>query len=247
MKRWQLIAAGTFMYLLLLIVLAPASMVDAVLKRASEGRLRIADTRGSLWSGSGQLQILDATHQAGMTKNIVWQLQPAFLLRGHLACEIELDSNAKRFTVTVSRASIELADADIGVPAAILGIASPQLAPFGIGGDLIVHVANLMVGNGHVQANGTVVWRAASSVLTRVSPLGDYELRFAQSGAVMTTVLRTLDGPLQIDGSGSWQQGARPAFDATARVSPQHREQLEPLLRMISVERGAGNYEFKLQ
>ena len=247
MKRWQLIAAGALMYLLLLIVLAPATVVDGVLERASEGMLRIADARGTLWSGAGRLQILDATRQGGITKNIVWQLQPASLLRGHVACDIELDSPAKRFTVTILRARVELADADINVPATILGIASPQLASFGLGGDLIVHVADLTIGNGGVQGNGTVMWRAASSALTRVSPLGNYELRFAQSGAAMTALLRTLDGPLQLDGSGSWAPGVKPAFNAIARVSPQHRQQLEPLLRMISVERGAGNYEFKLQ
>jgi general secretion pathway protein N len=116
----------------------------------------------------------------------------------------------------------------------------------GLGGDLNVHVSDLRISNGGADGNGTVVWRAASSALSRVSPLGNYELRFTQSGAGMTTILRTLDGPLQLEGSGSWAQSAKPAFTATARVSPEHREQLEPLLRMISVERGAGNYEFKL-
>lgn len=62
----------------------------------------------------------------------------------------------------------------------------------------------------------------------------------------MTAVLRTLDGVLQLDGSGTWANGAMPAFKATARVAPLQREQLEPLLRMIAVERGAGNYELRL-
>ncbi len=235
------------MYLLLLIVRAPASVADAVLERASEGRLRIADARGTVWSGAGQLQILDAARQAGVTKSIVWHMQPASLLRGRVACDIELEPPAKRFTVTMSRARIELSDADISVPAAILGIAAPQLAPFGLGGDLIVHVADMTIGNGGVQGHGTVEWHAASSALTRVSPLGNYELRFAQAGTGMTAVLRTLDGALQLDGSGSWGPGVRPAFNASARVAPQHREQLEPLLRTISVARGAGNYEIRLQ
>jgi general secretion pathway protein N len=246
MKRWRWFATGTIAYLVVLVVIAPATVVDAALGRASDGRLRIAEARGTVWSGAGQIQLLDASRQTGITKNIAWRWLPGWLLRGRLVCEMELDSSARRFAVTLSPTRIEVADADISVPAAILGMAEPKLAPFGLGGELVVHIADLMIVAGDIQANATVVWRGASSAHTKVSPLGDYELRFEHSGTVRTAVLRTLDGPLQLDGTGSWTQGTRPAFKATARVSPQNREQLEPLLRMITVERGAGNYEFQL-
>jgi len=55
--------------------------------------------------------------------------------------------------------------------------------------------------------------------------------------------LRTLEGPLQLEGKGTWSNGAAPSFLVTARVPAQHQEQLAPLLRLIAVERGAGNFE----
>jgi general secretion pathway protein N len=247
MKRWQWLAAGTIAYSMMLVATAPATWIDSVLARVSEGRLRIAEARGSVWSGAGRIQLLDASRQTGITKAIAWHLLPGSLLRGRLVCEMALDASARRFVVTLSPARIEVTDADISVPAAILGVAEPKLAPFGLGGDLVVHIADLDIGPRDAQANATVIWRGASSAHTKVSPLGDYELRFEQSGTVMTAILRTLEGPLHLEGTGSWAQGASPTFKGTARVPPQNREQLEPLLRMIAVERGAGNYEFQLQ
>jgi general secretion pathway protein N len=246
MTRWQWFAAGTIAYLAMLVATAPATLVDAVVGRASEGRLRVAEARGSVWSGAGRIQLLDASRQAGISKDIAWRWMPGSALRGRLVGEMELDSSARRFEVAWSPARIEVTDADINVPAAILGIAEPKLAPFGLGGDLMIHITDLVIRTADMQANATVVWRSASSAHTKVSPLGDYELRFEHSGTARTAILRTLGGPLQLDGTGAWTQGARPAFKAAARISPQYREELEPLMRMIGVERGAGNFEFQL-
>lgn len=246
MRRGRWLAVGTVAYMLMLIATAPATLVDGVLRRASAGRLHLSEARGTVWSGAGRVELLDASRQAGIAKSIAWHLSPVSLLSGRVVCEVELDSPAKRFVVSLSPSRIELTDAHISVPAASLGIVLPKLAPLGLGGDLQAHIVELVIAGGAVHANATVLWRAASSIHSRASPLGNYELRFANPGAAMTAVLRTLDGVLQLDGSGTWVKGAMPAFQATARVAPQQREQLEPLLRMIAVERGAGNYELRL-
>ena len=102
-------------------------------------------------------------------------------------------------------------------------------------------------GRSAIQGNATLQWRGAGSAFTRVSPLGDYELRFEGEGAAVRASLRTLQGPLQLDGQGSWTSGGNPAFLGTARVPPQQRQQLAPLLRMIAVERGEGSFELQLK
>ena len=247
MTRGQLFAAGTAAYLLILVVTAPATLVDGVLRRASEGRLHLAEAHGTAWSGAGRVEVLDASRQAGIAKNISWSFSPASLLRGSIACEIEMEPATKRFVVSLSPSHIELTDVDISVPAAGLGIVLPKLVPYGLGGELRAHIVDLVIAGGAVRANATVEWRDANSIHSPVSPLGNYELRFVNSGTAMTAVLRTIDGALQLDGSGTWGNGSTPVFKATARVAPPQQGQLEPFLRMIAVERGAGNYELQLQ
>ena len=110
---------------------------------------------------------------------------------------------------------------------------------------MLLHIARLSFGRGTIQGNATLQWRGAGSAFTRISPLGDYELRFEGEGAAVRASLRTLQGPLQLDGQGSWTSGRNPQFQGSARVPPQ-QQQLSPLLRMIAVDQGEGRFELLL-
>jgi general secretion pathway protein N len=246
-SRWRLIGLGLAAYALGLIAAAPATLIDARLQQASEGGLRLAEASGTLWSGTGQIEIRDANRHTGIAKNIAWRVRPAYLLRGKLLYEVALDHAVQHFPVTISLSRIEVADADISIPAAALGLGVPKLAPLGLTGDMLLHIARLAFGRGSVQGNATLQWHGAGSAFTRVSPLGDYELRLEGDGAAVKASLRTLQGPLQLDGQGSWTTGRNPVFQGTARVPPQHQQQLAPLLRLIAIERGDGSFQMQLK
>lgn len=246
MNRWWLIAIGIGAYALGLVVAAPATLIDAGLQQATEGGLRLAEAGGTLWSGTGQIEIRDANRRTGIAKSIVWRVRPAYLLLGKLWYEVELDHGVKHFPVTISLSMIEVADADINLPAAALSLGVPKLTPLGLTGDMLLHIARLAFGRGSVQGNATLQWHGAGSAFTRVSPLGDYELRLEGDGAAVQASLRTLQGPLQLEGQGSWASGRNPVFQGNARVPPQQLQQLAPLLRMFAIERGEGRFELLL-
>ena len=246
MKRWRLIGLGLAAYALGLIATAPATFIDVRLREASDGGLRLAEASGTLWSGRGQIEIRDASRRTGIAKHVAWRVRPAYLLLGKLRYEVALDHAVRHFPVTLSLARMEVTNADINLPAAALGVGAPKLTALGLTGDVLVNVARLSFGRGAIQGNATLQWRAAGSVFTRVSPLGDYELRLEGDGSVVRASLRTLQGPLQLDGEGSWTRGRNPVFQGAARVPPQHREQLAPLLRLIAIERGDGRFQFQL-
>jgi general secretion pathway protein N len=246
-SRWQLGGLVLGAYALGLLVMAPASLVDAGLERATEGRLRLTEPRGTLWSGAGQLEMRDRMQKTAVAKSIVWRLLPLYIFRGQIRCEVVLDQAAKPFPVTVSASRIELTDADINLPAAALGLAEPKLAPLGLTGDVLLHVTQLSLGRNAMAGNAILQWRGAGSAYTRVSPLGDYELRLEAEGTTVRAGLRTLQGALQLDGKGSWTSGARPAFLGNARIAPEHKQQLAPLMRMIAMERRDGSFELQLK
>lgn len=245
--RRGLFMLGLGGYALGLVATLPATWVDAGLQRASGGRLRLTEARGTLWAGSGQIEIRDAGGRAGIAKPLAWRFLPASLLRGQILCEIELDHAAKRLPVAISPARIELADADIDLPATALGLGVPRLAPLGLGGNVRLYIERLDIGRNRMQGSATLQWRAASSALTPVSPLGDYELRLENDGAATHAVLRTLRGPLHLDGKGAWANGANPTFLGSAHIPQAHRQQLSPLLRLIAIERSEGSFELGLR
>jgi len=245
--RWLAAAFAAGAFAAALIGFAPATLIDARLERASDGRLRLAEAQGSLWSGAGWIEIRDAHGRAGVAKRLAWRVLPGSLLRGRLMAEVELGQAAKPFPLTISLSRIEIADAGISLPAAALGLGIPRLAPLRLSGDVLVKISHLSLEHGRMHGDATLQWRGAGSALTPVSPLGEYEVRFKAAGPAVHAALSTLQGPLELDGKGAWSNGGPPSFLATARVPAQHREQLSPLLRLIAVERGAGIFELQLK
>jgi len=245
-SRWGFAGAGLAVYALALVVTAPATLLDARLARHSEGRVRLAEAKGTLWSGSGLIEIRTASFLGAIAKHAVWRLRPAYLLRAQLAYDMVLDHAPKPFLVTLQRSQANVSDADIALPAASLGLAEPRLAGLELTGEVQLHVTRLALSQDTIQGNATLQWRAAGSTLTPVSPLGDYELSLEGDGGAVRASLRTLGGPVQLDGQGSWSPGRNPEFQGSARVPPQHRQQLTPLLRLIAIDRGGGIFTLQL-
>ena len=232
-------------YVLFLVMLAPATLLDAGLRDATAGRLRLAQAHGTLWSGSGQLQVVNPTMTGSVGKDLSWTLQPRALWRGRLDFEVAIDHATSRFPLHMSMRGVEVGKVDFSLPASALGVAEPRIAPLGPRGDLVVHIAKFAVVGDDVAVDAVMTWKDASSTLTSVAPLGTYELRVTGSGGLVNAVLRTTSGPLQLDGKGSARGNGPLVFAATAKVDAQHRAQLSPLLRLIAIDRGNG--EFALQ
>ncbi len=242
----KICASGIAAYALGLIIILPATLIDARMDHATRGIIRLAETRGSVWSGSGQLEIREKGRRIGSAHNLTWRFQPSSLLRGQLGFAIELGSEGRLVPLTVGFSRIELTNADISLPASVLGLIEPRIAPLQPDGELSLHIPRLVIGRNLIQGNGVLQWRNAGSALTTVSPLGDYELNFTANDGTVSTTMRTLQGPLQIDGQGTWTATAS-AFSGTARVPASLQQQLTPLLRLFTVERSPGNFEIQIK
>ena len=77
---WGWALAGTLGGLLgALLVFAPASWAAAALERASEGRLKLLDPRGTIWNGSASLQLTggsDSRDAVALPSRLAWTLRP---------------------------------------------------------------------------------------------------------------------------------------------------------------------------
>ena len=235
-------------YAIGLVATAPATLLDTALRNASEGRLRLAEARGTLWSGTGQIDARDALRRTSVAKPVAWRFVPQSLLRARAMFEIGTEDSSRRFAVTLAPSRIEIADAEVSFPAELLGLAVPKLSPLRLTGELTLRAARLSIaGRGGVQGSATLQWRAAGSALTPVAPLGDYDLHLEGDGSAVRASLRTHEGPLWLEGSGSWSPGGKPAFLGAARVAAGYGERLAPLLRLIAAERGDGSFELLLK
>ncbi|MFC5440339.1 type II secretion system protein N [Rhodanobacter ginsenosidimutans] len=226
---------------LFLVVLAPATLIDSGLRRATHGVLRLAQAQGTLWSGSGRLEIRDPARQTGIGKAVAWVWRPRSLLHGRLGYQVSID-HAAGFPLHLSAHGVDVADVDFSVPAAALGLAVPRMASLGLRGDVAVRIARFTRTDDGVWADAVVTWKDAGSALTTVVPLGTYALRIDSVAGALNASLHTRSGPLQLRGGGSWRSGMLSDYSVTARVDAKDKAQLAPLLRLIAIERANGDF-----
>jgi len=229
-----------------LLAFAPATLLDALVARGSSGRMRIAEARGTFWTGNGQLEVRDLTGSRGIGRQLSWHLQPQFLVRGRLVFDLRVADSAKSFPLGISPSRIEISEAQLDFPAAALGLAVPSVGIIGPTGELSIHIDRMAITGNSAVGNMKVLWRSAGSSLTPMSPLGDYELTVESGPSGFDTALRTLTGPLHLDGRGSTRRESPHPFSVTARVDPQFQPLLIPFLRLIAVEREGGKFELQL-
>jgi general secretion pathway protein N len=245
--HWRLLALGVGVYAVALLAMAPATLADFGLRQASEGRMRLAGARGTLWSGSGHVEVRDALGRTALSKPLGWQLRPSHALHGEIAYELVLEPGSPPAWLVASWGKIELANARLGMPAAALGLASPTVDALELTGAVRVEVPSLAIEDGGARGNAVLHWRSAGSARSPVFPLGDYEVRVEAKGAEAVATLTTLRGPLQLRGEGAWGNGRAPVIATVAEVPGELREQLAPFLRLIAVERGEGRFELQLK
>lgn len=246
MKHRSWIAVGLGVYVLALLITAPATLLDSSLQDASDGRLRLADAQGTLWSGTAQFEIRDADGRTGLAKHLAWHVRPWEALRARLVYEVELDPGMPAFLATIFWSRIELRNADISFSAEVLSLV-PKLAPLELTGDMNLQIPILSIGRNNTAGSATLKWRVAGSLLSPVSPLGDYQLQLEGKGRELGITLKTLQGPLQLNGQGSWTGGRKPLFLATAHMSSAYQPRLAPFLRLIAVERSDGSFELQFK
>jgi general secretion pathway protein N len=239
-------ATFVFAYLICLLWIAPATVLDSAVARASGGMVRLADATGTLWAGTGRLEARDASRGKGVGTELSWRFAPRLLLRGRFGYEVRLAGAGKSLWVGLLPGGVEISGADFVLPASILGLLLPRVGLIGPLGELHVKADRLSVAGRDWVGEGVVSWRSAGSVLAPVMPLGDYQFRLEGVTAGWEGTLRTLKGPLHLTGNGASREGVPFKFNVTARVDPEMQSQLVPFLRLFAVEREPGNFELRL-
>ena len=247
MNRLGLATLAVAAYALALAVRAPATLVDNALQSFSNGRMRIAVAQGSIWSGSGVLEVLGNSGSAPMSQAIRWDVRPASILMARIDTDIGLGNNDRPIPVSVSAFTLEVGASQIKLPATALALAEPRLKPLDLQGEIQLRTNGLKFRRSGMTGSIDALWESAGSSYSPVSPLGSYLLQLEADGQAMRGQLQTRDGPVRIEGQGAWQMGTKPDFRAEVKVPPEMREQLNPLLRLISVQRDEGTFDLQLR
>lgn len=244
---WSWAAAGALLGLTLALLLnAPARWLAAVVQQGAQGRVLLDDARGTVWNGTARLTLtggagsLDAATLPG---RLSWRLRPSW---GGLNAELNADCCMQQAWQLSLRprwggASLALVDSQSQWPAQWLtGLGTPwntvqlegqlSLSTHGLGAEW---AAGRLLLHGRAQLDALRL----SSRLSTLKPMGSYRV-LLQSGAAPSLSLSTLDGALQLSGTGQWV-GGRLRFEGVASAAPERLDALSNLLNIIGRRDGA--------
>lgn len=225
---------------------APARWLAVGLAHASNGVVLLSEPQGSVWSGSARLVLTGGAGSQDRTAlpgRVHWRLAPALPgVRAQLradCCTTDAPL-ALRATPRWGGTRLALADGQSQWPAALLtGLGTPwnTLQPEGEL-SLATHGLALEWLSGRWRVNGRaeLTARHIASRVSPLRPLGSYRLDLSGGDAV-ELALSTLEGSLQLSGSGQWV-GGRLRFAGEARAAPGLQAQLANLLNLIGRRQG---------
>lgn len=228
------------------IAFAPARWLADAVAQASGGQLLLLQPRGTVWTGSAQLVLTGgnaSNDRTALPGRVDWRLRPTWTgVRAQLmsSCCTPEPINAQA-RLGWSRLQLSVADSQTQWPAALLtGLGTPwnTLQPQG---QLVLQtrslVANWAAGRMVLAGQAQLDARAMSSRLSTLRPMGSYRL-VVQGGDVPTLTLSTLEGALQLSGTGQWV-GQRLRFAGEATAAPEREAALSNLLNIIGRRSGA--------
>ncbi|MGE0806932.1 MAG: type II secretion system protein N [Burkholderiaceae bacterium] len=241
------VLAGLIGLLATLLLTAPASFVDLGLVRATDGRIRLAESDGTIWRGSGRLVLADVTDQSAERRSVAgvavpgrvaWDVRLLPLLLGQVDAAIRIDGMAQPVRVQGSYDEMRIGGGALALPSVDLSrLGSPwnTLRPSGA---LSLQWENLTLRGGALEGRARIELRDAASAMTPVKPLGSYRVDVIGRGRQADLGIQTLAGPLQLQGSGSFNTQGGLRFTAEASVDGDDQARLQSFLGLIGRREG---------
>lgn len=244
---WPWAAGGLAIGLVAAILLfLPASWLAARIEAASEGHVVLADAQGSVWNGSASLLLTGGSGSSdslALPTPIEWRIRPRWS-----ALHVELATaccTSEPLALDVrpgwQRVHVDVADGRSQWPAALLAGLGTPWNTLQLDGDLRVSTQGLSVewseGRLALAGRAELVAQQMASRLSTLRPMGSYRITVT-GGRAAGLQLETLEGALQLSGTGQWV-GSRLHFSGAATAAPGREEALANLLNIIGRRSGA--------
>jgi general secretion pathway protein N len=244
---WSWAATGAVLGLVLSLVLfAPARWLTAGVESASGGKVLLADARGTVWDGSAQLVLTGgpgSTDAAALPGRLSWELAPRWngvvaRLRSECCMPRPIDVRGR---LRAGGMDLAIGDSVSEWPASVVAGLGTPWNTLQFDGDLKLTTQGLSVewaeGRPVIAGRAELVALRVASRLSTLRPMGSYRITL-QGGTPATLRLETLEGSLQLSGTGQWV-GQRLRFRGEASAVPDREAALANLLNIIGRRSGS--------
>jgi general secretion pathway protein N len=243
------VACALFCALAVIVLSAPASLVDIGVNQATQGRLRLADTQGTVWRGSGRIVLADVAAEASsytvtglvLPGTFEWTIAGLPLFIGRVNAQLSgagLITPIKLEGGLGSVGELKISASRLVLPTVDLSRMGSPWNTFKPQASLDVQWDNMTLREGQFTGKAVVELKDIASALTSVRPLGSYKVDVVGAGSSADVKLLTTQGPLSLTGNGVWnaRQGLRLSIEALADETA--KVKLQTLLSLMGRREG---------
>lgn len=229
-------AVGVLAYLVALVVTLPASWISRALERASAEKLLLRAPAGTLWSGRARLYARARSGPPLELGELRWKATWTSLFAGKLATDVAFGDAGRPVHLEVTPFGVTVQGLDLVLPARVLSTFVPGLDTVGPEGVLRLRSDSLRVEDDSILGLAEIEWRQVRFSRTPGLDLGSHVARLRGGGSKVDIDLGTLEGPLRLSGSGTWDLKAGLKGAGAAEHGAQVSPELAPFLRAVCPE-----------
>ena len=191
---------------------APASIVDARVRDATRGRLRLAEASGTVWRGQGVVAEADGRWRVP----VAWRVDALALLRGALAIAlVPTDTATARGTLAAGDDTLQFTDVHVELPAAAIEAAWSRPPVPRLDGLITVDAPSFRVQGRRTDGGFDLEWsRARIGLAGFGASLGTVAAHARPAPGGTDIALESQGGDVLLRGTATWRDG-RAAVDAT--------------------------------
>jgi general secretion pathway protein N len=239
--------AGIASIVLTMMMFFPATWMTDMVEKQTAGRLTLGDAHGTLWHGSafigGAASDSDAVTPL-LPGRFSWHLSPMLLL-GSVEAELEnADALSQSISITGSWHQWQVSPGAISLPAERLAALGAPLNTIQPSGQMRLSWETLQLTqqNGKIAMVGTMNLEVndLASRLSPIKPLGSYNLALAWQGTQAGLTIKTIKGPMLLNGSGMFSNGHM-QFSGTAQAEAGQEQRLANFLNLLGQRRREGD------
>lgn len=251
-KKYAYLLIGLVALIIGLFKFAPATLISQYIADKTDNTVLLTNAQGTIWQGNAEISIKDEKSQELELGGIDWHIVASRLLLGELSVIFHWN-NSDSTTLTLTPTQLSIAKLNINLPANVLSFIVPNLSAAQLGGQLRIstssfNVTQLNMANlkpnftGQIQLN----WQLASSPLSPINPIGDYQAVLIGTDSLLMFKVNTLSGVLNLEGDGNINPANGVVFSGLASADNSNKQALAPLLHVLGNEVVAGSGNFKI-
>lgn len=227
---------GVFLFLLFLLLQAPATLLPPLLKKIDDGRIELAVSGGTIWNGQAR-QL--SWRRIPLWQDVQWRWNPWYLLLGKV--HLTLVTGNRSAALVAGSDSVSLQAEHMQVPLSLLAELDKSLAAYQLRGMAEVQTGGFVFGQSGGRGQLAIRLSDTGSGLVAVPTLGDYRVLVSPLRRGYRFTVATERGVLRASGDGRWEPGQ--GGSVRLQLHPESQaEALRPLLSLAGRPGANGDY-----